>query len=94
MAKHSYTSKKWCTSATKLIYKPNKAEPHNISSHRSIVLINCIITLWTSILTNIITHTAKAEGIFSDTADIYDSLSTHIMMYKGAQLSKKAIYIA
>ncbi len=29
MAKYSYTPKKWCTSATKLIYKPNKTNPHN-----------------------------------------------------------------
>ena len=29
MAKNSYTPKKWCTSAAKLIYKPNKNDPNN-----------------------------------------------------------------
>ena len=44
---------------------------------------------------------AEDKSIFSDTADgfhshrkIYDSLSTHIMMYKDAKLSKKDIYTA
>jgi hypothetical protein len=87
MAKHSYTPKKWCMSATKLIYKPNKTDPNNPSNYRPIALITCILKLWTSILTNIGSHTAETEGSISDTADgfhahrqIYDSLTTHIMM--------------
>ena len=63
--------------------------------------MNCILKLWTSTLTCIGSQTAEAEGIFSNTADgfrshrnIYDSLSTHIMMYKDAKLLKKDIYTA
>ncbi len=95
MAKHSYTPRKWCISATKLIYKPNKTDPNNPTSYRPIALTNCILKIWTSILTTIGTPTAESEGVFSDTADgfrshqnIYDSLSTHITMYENAQLSR------
>jgi hypothetical protein len=59
------------------------------------------LKLWTFILTNIGTHTAENEGIFSDIADgfrahrqIYDSLTTHLMMYEDAKLSKNNIYTA
>jgi hypothetical protein len=90
-----------CTSATKLIYKPIKTDPHNPSSYMSIALMNCILKLWTSILNSIGTQTAESEGVFSDTADgfrshinIYDSLSTHIMMYEDAKISKRNIYTA
>jgi hypothetical protein len=101
MAKHSYAPKKWCTSATKLIYKPNKTDPNDPANYRPIALMNCILKLWTYILTNIGTHTTEAGGIISDTADgfrahrqIYDSLSTQIMMYEDAKLSKHNIYTA
>ena len=40
MAKYSYTPQKGCTNATKLIYKPNKTDPHNPSNYRSIALMN------------------------------------------------------
>ena len=63
--------------------------------------MNCNLKLWTSILTNTDTHTTETEGIFNDTADgfrahrhIYDSLTTHIMMYEDAKLSKNNIYPA
>ena len=63
--------------------------------------MNCILKIWTSILTSIGTQTAEANGVFSDTADgfrshrnIYDSLSTHIMMYEDAKISKRNIYTA
>jgi hypothetical protein len=63
--------------------------------------MNCILKLWTSILTSIRTQTTESEGIFSDTADgflshrnIYDSLSTHIMMYEEKKYSKQNIYTA
>jgi hypothetical protein len=63
--------------------------------------MNCILKLWTSILTNIGTQTAESSGIFSDTANgfrshrnIYDSLSTHITMYEDAKISKRNIYTA
>ncbi len=61
--------------------------------------MNCMLKLWTSILTSIKTHTAESEAIFSYIADgfrshknIYDSLSTHIMMYEDAKISKRIIY--
>jgi hypothetical protein len=63
--------------------------------------MNGILKLWTSILTNIGSPWAEAQDILSDTADefrrhrkIYDSLSTHIMMYEDAKMSKKHIYAA
>ena len=63
--------------------------------------MNCILKLWTSILTNTGTHKAETERIFSDITDsfrahrqIYYSLTTHIMMYEDAKLSKKNIYTA
>ncbi len=63
--------------------------------------MNCILKIWTSILTSIGAQTAESKGIFSDTADgfrshrnIYDSLSTHIMMYEDAKISKRNIYTA
>ena len=59
MAKYNYTLKKWCTSTTKLIYKPNISDPNNPASYRPIALMTCILKLWTSILTNIGTHTAE-----------------------------------
>ena len=99
MAKHSYIPRKWCISATKLIYKPNKTDPNNPTNYRPIALMTCILKIWTSILTTIGTQTAESEGEFSDTADgfrfhrnIYDILSTHITMYEDAKLSKQNIY--
>ncbi len=63
--------------------------------------MNCILRLWSSILTSIGTQTTESEDIFSDTADgfrshrnIYDSLSAHIMMYEDAKISKRNIYTA
>ena len=101
MAKRNYTQKKWCTSATKLIYKQNKTDPHNPSNYRPIALINRILKLWTSILASIGTQTTEVEGIFSDTEDgfrsrrnINNSLSTHIMMYEDAKISKRKIHTA
>jgi hypothetical protein len=47
----------------------------------------------------LIPQTTKSEGVFNDTADgfrshinIYDSLSTHNMMYEDAKISKRNIY--
>ena len=95
MARYSYTPKKLCTTGTKLIYKPNITDPRNPSNYRPITLMNCILKLWTSILTSIGTQTTESEGVFSDTADrfrthinIYDSLSTHITCYEDGKLSK------
>jgi hypothetical protein len=63
--------------------------------------MNCILKLRTSILTNIGTQTTESGGVFSDTADgfrshknIYDSISTHIVMYEDAKISKRNIYTA
>ena len=99
MAKHSYTPRKWCISATKLIYKPNKIDPNNSTNYRPIALMNCIPKIWASILTTIGTQTAESNGMFSDTANgfrphrnIFDSLSTYITMYEDAKLSRQDIY--
>ena len=101
MAKHNYTPREWCKSATCILYKPNKKDPHNIAYYRPIDLTNGILKLWTSILTNIGSSWAEAQGILCDTAGgfrrhrkIYDSLSTHIVVYEDAKLSKKHIYTA
>ena len=57
--------------------------------------MNDTLKLWTSILTNIGSPWAEAQGITSDTANgfrrhrkIYDSLSKHIMVYEDAKMSK------
>ena len=75
--------------------KPNKKHPHNIAYYRPITLMNGILKLWTSILTNIGSPWVEAHGILSDTAygfrrhkKIYDSLSTHIMIYEDAKMTK------
>jgi hypothetical protein len=75
--------------------------PIYIAYYRPIALINGILKLWTSILTNIGSPWAEAQGILSDTAGgfrrhrkVCDSLSTHIMVYEDAKLSKKHIYTA
>jgi hypothetical protein len=80
-------------SATQLIYKPNKTDPHNPANYRPIALMNCNLKIWTSILITFGTKTAESEEIFRDTTDgfrshrnIYDSLSTHITMYEDAKL--------
>ncbi len=95
MAKHNYTPEEWCRSATCLLYKPNKKDPHNIAYYRPIALMNGILNIWTSILTKICSPWAEAQGILSDNAEgvrphrkIYDSLSTHIMIYEDAKISK------
>jgi hypothetical protein len=94
MTKKNYKPKKKCTSATKLIYRPNETDTNNPPSYRLIALMYYILKLWTYILTKIGTHATEIEGIFSDTSDgfrahrhIYDSLSTYIMMYEDAKLS-------
>ncbi len=76
-------------------------DPNDIAYYRPIALINGMLKLWASILTNIGSPWAEAQGIVSNTADgfrrhkkRYDSLSTHIMMYKDTKLSKKHIYTA
>ena len=63
--------------------------------------MNCILKLWTSILTSIGTRTTESKVVFSDTADgfrshinIYDSLSTQIMVYEDAKIKKINIYTA
>jgi len=63
--------------------------------------MHSIRKLWTSILTSIGTQTAETGDVFSDTADgfhshrnIYDSLSTLIMIYEDAKISKRNIYTA
>jgi hypothetical protein len=101
MAKYNYTPKEWCRSATCLLYKTEKKDPHNKAYYRPITLMNSILKLWTSILTNIGSPWAEAQGILSDSANgfrrdrmIYDSLSIHIMMYEDAKMSKTHIYTA
>ena len=67
--------------------------PHNIAYYSTIALMNRILKLWTSILTNIGYPWAEAQGIFIDTADglrrhikIYGSLSTRVVMYEDAKI--------
>jgi len=93
MAKYNCTPKKLCRSATCLLYKPNKKDPHNIAYCRLIALVNDVLKIWSSILTSIGSPWAEAQGILSDTIDgfrrhrkIYDSMSTHIMMYEDAKM--------
>jgi len=93
MAKYSYTPKKLRRSATSLLYKPNKKDPHNIANYRPTALMNGILKLWTSIMTNIGSPWTEAQGILRDTSDgfirhrkIYDSLSIQIMMYEDAKM--------
>ena len=62
MARYSYTPKKWCTNATKLIYKPNKIDPHIPSNYRPIALMNCILKLWTSIRVCVVYARCKREA--------------------------------
>jgi len=100
MAKHNYTQKMACKRQQNYI-QAKQNRPQQPLNYRPIALVNCIMKLWTSILANIGTHTAVTEGIFSDTSDgfrahiqIYDSLTTHIMMYEDAKLSKNIIYTA
>ena len=101
MAKFNYMPKEWYISVTCLLYKPNKKDPHTIAYYRPVALMNDILKLWTSILTNIGSPWAEAQGILSDTTygfirhrKIYDSLSTHIMLYEDAKMSRKHIYTA
>jgi len=101
----SIYSKSWPNTATPpkngVVAQPNsstsnKTDPYNPPNHRPISLSNCILKLWASILTSIGTQIAEAEGVFTDTADrfrshrnIYDSLSTQIMMYEDAKNIRK-----
>ena len=101
MAKHDYTPREWCKSATCLLYKPNKKDPHDIAYYRPIALMHGILKLWTSIFTNIGYPWAEAQGISSDIAygfrrprEIYDSLSTYIIMYEDAKISRTHLYKA
>jgi len=101
MAKYYYTPKECYRSATYLLYKPNKKDPHYIAYYRPISLMNDILRLWISILASIGSPWAEAQEILSDIVDgfrrhrkIYDSLSTHIMMYEDVKMSRKHIYMA
>ncbi len=78
MAKHNYTPREWCKSKTCLFYKPKKKNPCNSAQYKPLALINGILKLWTSILTNIGSPRAEAQGIFSDNAD---GLRRHIKIY-------------
>ena len=91
-AKHIYTPNEWCRSVACLLYKQNKGF-HNISYYITITLTNVILTLWTSILININSPSGESHGILGDTADgfrrhkkIYNSLSTHIIVYEDAKM--------
>ena len=101
MAKHNYTPKERCRSATSLFYKPNKKDLHIIAYYMPIALMNGILKLWNSILTNIGSPWVEAQDILSDTVNgfrrhkkIHDILSRHIVMYEDAKISKIHIYTA
>ena len=58
--------------------------------------MNGILKIWTSIFTNIGSPWAEAQGMLNDISvgfvrhrKIYDSLSTHVMMYGYAKISNK-----
>ncbi len=81
--------------------QPNKKDPHNIAYYRPVALMNKILQIWTSILTNIGSPWVEARGILNNTADgfrrhrkIYDILLTYITMYEDAYISTKPIYTA
>ena len=99
MAQIQYTPPAWLTSATCLLYKPNKTDPTNPACYRPIALMNCILKLWTSVLTTIGTDWAESHGILNDHSDgfradrqTYDSLATHLYCLEDAKLNKKDIY--
>ena len=69
MVKHKYTPKKMVHKRHKAHIQTQKKDPNNPANYRPIALMNCILQLWTSIVTNIGTQTTESEGIFSDTAD-------------------------
>ena len=101
MARTEYTPTDWCTSATCLIYKPNKPDPTNPAFYRPIALMNCLLKLWTATLTSIGTTLAEAEGIINDHQDgfrrfrnIYHALSTHIHVYEDAKIHHRDIFTA
>ena len=101
MAENHYTPTAWCRSATCLIYKPNKKDPHNPACYRPIALMNGMLKLWTSVLTKIGSAHAESLGIINDDQDgfralrqMYDSLTTHVMMLEDAKLYSKNIYTA
>jgi hypothetical protein len=75
-------------------YSKNK-KTHGIVYNRPIAPVNGILKLWTSILTNIGRPWAEEKGILSDTSDgfkrhkkINDNLSTRVMLYEDAKMSK------
>jgi hypothetical protein len=81
------------------IIQTEQKNPHNIAYYQPIELMNGILKLWTSILTNTGSPWSEAHGILSDTSygfmrhrKIYDILSTHIMMYEDAKMTKTHIH--
>ena len=96
-----YTPRAWCKSVTCLIYKPNKKDPKDPACYRPIALMNCILKLWTSIITYISSDITATEAIINDDAhgfqeqrQMYDALATHIHNYEDAKTHKKPIYTA
>ena len=101
MATHEYTPPAWTASATCLIYKHTKRDPHNPGFYRPIALMNCIMKLWTAMLAHIGSDFAEGEGILNDNAhgfrpdrETYDPLSTHIMVLEDAKTAGKPVYTA
>ena len=100
MAAISYTPQAWCMSATCLLFKPQKKDPTNPACYRPIALMNCILKLWTSTFTMLLTDLVESEGMVSDSSDgfrsdrqIHDSLATHIHVLEDAKINKRNIYI-
>ena len=99
MAKLSYVPTSWCLSATCLLFKPNKPDPCNPACYRPIALMNCVLKLWTAVLTNVMTNQSEAHGTINDSQDgfrpwrqTYDSLATHIHCLEDAKENKNDIY--
>ena len=72
----------------------------NPACYRPIVLMICILKLWTGTIQNALSAAySESRGIIKDSQDgfralrkIYDSLTTHISMLEDAKLHKKDIF--
>ena len=61
--------------------------------------MNCVLKLWTAVLTNVMTNQSEAHGTINDSQDgfrpwrqTYDSLATHIHCLEDAKENKNDIY--
>ncbi len=69
------------------IIQTKQKYPHNIAYYRPIAIMNGILKLWTSILTNTGSPWAEAHSILSDTSD---GLRRHTKIYDSRRASVAA----